>query len=83
MHTCALADDTDRYEWALVSGGPPRVPTGHGCRTYRHTTNNSGLWILTRVPSPDGKVVDDVRKLAKDIGFDIAGTFIVLYRRAI
>ena len=65
-----FADDTDRYEWALISGGPPNIPTETGCRTRENTSNESGLWIFARVQFPDPALIEDVRQIAKDAGFD-------------
>jgi hypothetical protein len=72
---CAWADNTERYEWALISGGPPSIPTDNGlCRTRDNTSNNSGLWIFFRVPFPNPDDVTDVRNLARSLGFDTTGT---------
>ena len=70
--SCLVAptEDTERYEWALISGGPPGIPTGNGCRTRANTSNNSGLWIFARVPFPDPAQNDYVRDLARSLGFD-------------
>ena len=68
-----IPEDTERYDWALVSGGPPTIPTPNGCRTRENFTNASGLFILVRVPFPPTSEVDRVRALAQELGFDISG----------
>jgi lipocalin len=65
-------DVGDRYEWALISGGPPTISTENGCRTKQATVNGSGLWIFSRVPFPDPAQVDEVRNMAKQLGLDIS-----------
>ena len=70
---CLIPEDTERYDWALVSGGPPTIPTPNGCRTRENFTNASGLFILFRVPFPPTSEVDRVRALAQELGFDISG----------
>ena len=69
------AENTDRYEWALISGGPPSIPTETGCRTRENTSNNSGLWIFARVPFPPPAQNAAVRDVAKSLGFDVSGTW--------
>lgn len=45
-----------KYEWAVVSGGPPTEPFSDGCTTKRDGINGSGLWVFSRKPvDPEGK----------------------------
>eukprot|EP00040_Diaphanoeca_grandis_P039159 m.258290 g.258290 ORF g.258290 m.258290 type:complete len:213 (+) comp36392_c0_seq1:101-739(+) len=58
--------------WALVSGGPP-MNTGEGgyCKTGTGT-NDSGLWIFTRMQRRDQIKVEKVRAIAQAKGFDLS-----------
>jgi lipocalin len=65
-----LAHDEDEG-YALISGGQPTFPNGdNGCRTG-NGVNNSGLWIFTRNPVRDEDLVNNVRQIAQDAGFDV------------
>jgi lipocalin len=57
--------------YALVSGGQPTIDTGDGCKSGSGT-NNSGLWVFTRGQERDDALVEKVRGLAKDQGFDLS-----------
>jgi lipocalin len=63
-------DEAEGY--ALVSGGQPTIPSdkGDGCRTG-DGINNSGLWIFTRSQARDDKLVEKVREIALNEGFDL------------
>lgn len=62
-------DESQGY--ALISGGQPTIPNGaEGCRTGEGI-NNSGLWIFTRSPVRNDVLVNDVKAIAKNAGFDI------------
>jgi lipocalin len=61
--------------YALVSGGQPTIPADPdgataGCRTGEGI-NNSGLWIFSRKPERDDTLIETVRGIAKDAGFDL------------
>ena len=62
-------DEAEGY--ALVSGGQPTISTPEGCRTGTGI-NDSGLWIFTRQQERNDEVVDKVRKIAEDEGFDVS-----------
>eukprot|EP00578_Thalassiosira_sp_NH16_P004098 CAMPEP_0181137158 /NCGR_PEP_ID=MMETSP1071-20121207/33563_1 /TAXON_ID=35127 /ORGANISM="Thalassiosira sp., Strain NH16" /LENGTH=209 /DNA_ID=CAMNT_0023223907 /DNA_START=544 /DNA_END=1173 /DNA_ORIENTATION=- len=63
-------DETSGY--ALVSGGQPtEVGENGGCRTGAGV-NNSGLWIFTRSQQRDEGLIDEVRNIAEDAGFDLS-----------
>lgn len=62
-------NETEGY--ALVSGGQAYKWTPEGCRTGTGT-NNAGLWILTREQQRNEMLVEKVRGLARDQGFDIS-----------
>mmetsp|Transcript_440 Transcript_440/g.634 ORF Transcript_440/g.634 Transcript_440/m.634 type:complete len:249 (+) Transcript_440:809-1555(+) len=57
--------------YALISGGQPTIPGTNGCRTGSGT-NNSGLWIFTRNQVRDDELVNRVRSIAQEKGFDIS-----------
>lgn len=57
--------------YALISGGQPTVDTGNGCRTGEGI-NEAGLWIFTREQERDEDIVNEVRGIALDQGFDLS-----------
>jgi hypothetical protein len=64
------------YDWAVVSGGAPSVPTLHGkCRTGDFIKTplagmkGDGLWLFTRNPI-DPKHTKDALAAAGALGFD-------------
>eukprot|EP00210_Caulerpa_lentillifera_P007242 g6929.t1 len=64
------------YEWAIVSGGPPKVETDGGCRTghrlfNRWQTNGVGLWLFSR-KQIDPENTAAMRTIAEELGFDIS-----------
>lgn len=56
-------------DWALVSGGPPNLVSGKGCKTGSGE-NDSGLWIFTRAQHPSLQLLDRILALASARGFD-------------
>jgi len=64
-----LAYDEDEG-YALVSGGQPTIDTGNGCKTG-DGTNDSGLWIFLRSRDRDDDLIEKVRRIAKEQGFDL------------
>lgn len=63
---------TDGY--ALISGGQPTIPAPEGltgCRTG-DGTNQSGLWIFSRNPERSEDLIETVRAIAIDKGFDVS-----------
>lgn len=76
--TCAgpSADDSLGYDWAIVSGGPPKVETDGGCRTgseflQRFRVNGVGLWLFSRKPV-DPANTQIMRAKAESLGFDLS-----------
>lgn len=57
--------------YALISGGPPKVAAQGGCRTGTGV-NGSGLWIFTRKQKKDPALIEHVREIAKQKGFDLS-----------
>lgn len=57
--------------YALISGGAPTYSTATGCRTGTGL-NNAGLWIFTRQQDRQEALVQKVRQIATDKGFDVS-----------
>ena len=57
-------DEAEGY--ALISGGPPTVASEAGCSTG----SGAGLWILTSKQQRDDALVEKVRAIAAQKGFD-------------
>merc|ERR1711998_105092 len=57
--------------FSLISGGQPTEKTSSGCKTGSGV-NDAGLWIFTREPQPQAALVDHVRELATQQGFDVS-----------
>lgn len=62
--------------YALISGGQPTIPADPdnidaGCRTGTGI-NNSGLWIFSRSQERNETLVNTVRGIAQDKGFDLS-----------
>merc|ERR1712232_617206 len=53
--------------YALISGGQPTVEGPNGCSS----PNQSGLWIFSRSPMRDIGLIETVRGIATDKGFDL------------
>merc|ERR1711998_547295 len=62
-------DETQGY--ALISGGQPTVKSERGCRTGSGT-NDSGLWIFSREQVADPALIQHVREIAQQQGFDVS-----------
>jgi hypothetical protein len=56
-------------DWALVSGGAPNLKGTDGCKT---NSLDGGLWIFTRDQHRNESLVQKVRGVAKDQGFDLS-----------
>lgn len=67
----AAGPSRDNYEWAIVSGGNPTVEYADGCTTKTKGTNGAGLWLFTRDPNPDPKVVQHMRDILVDYGYSL------------
>ena len=61
----------EKEGYALVSGGQPDIETEGGCRNGSGT-NDSGLWIFTREQKRDEVLVERIRDMAKEQGFDVS-----------
>lgn len=57
--------------YALISGGQPTIKTKDGCRTGSGT-NGSGLWIFTRERARNEALVQKVRGIAAEQGYDLS-----------
>jgi len=57
--------------YALISGGAPKESADGGCRTGTGV-NDAGLWIFTRQQNRDEALLQKVRLIAQDKGFDLS-----------
>lgn len=57
--------------YALISGGAPTHSTENGCRTGSGL-NDAGLWIFTIAQARNEALVQKVRQIAIDKGFDVS-----------
>lgn len=62
---------SEQEGYALISGGPPTVVAEGGCRTGSGV-NGSGLWIFTRKQQKDEALIETVRGIAAQKGFDLS-----------
>jgi len=65
----------DKYEYGIVSGGPPTVPgaSGEGCVAGGpNELNGAGLWLFTEDPNPSEETVKMLEAKAKDLGLDLS-----------
>jgi lipocalin len=64
------------YQWAIVTGGAPKVPSAGGCMTGSPgggmmQVNNVGFWLFSRLPvDPTGTAA--MRAEAIRLGLDLA-----------
>ncbi|KAG8468729.1 hypothetical protein KFE25_013812 [Diacronema lutheri] len=66
-----VVDVSDVYDWAIVTGGPPSVPTSNGlCTTLTAGFNDIGVWLLHRNPQPPADVVRKMHSRARELGLD-------------
>lgn len=69
----AAGPSPQRYEWGIVSGGPPTVPadpgTEPGCTTSEEGVNGAGLWLFHRRPIVTSQELLDIRTVARMNGF--------------
>ena len=63
-------DNTEGY--ALVSGGQPTIATENGLCKTGSGVNGAGLWVFTRQQARNQTLVDKVRGIALDKGFDLS-----------
>jgi len=61
-------DESEGY--ALISAGQPTRPGVDGCLTGG-SIDDQGLWIFSRSPVRDEGLINSVREIARDAGFDI------------
>lgn len=66
-----VLDYDEAAGYALISGGAPTLPAEAGCMTGSGT-NGSGLWIFTREQKRDEALVQKVRAIAAQKGFDLS-----------
>lgn len=62
-------DEAEGY--ALISGGSPTIPTKDGLCTTQRGFNNAGLWIFSRSNVRDEALIQKLRGIAVEKGFDV------------
>jgi apolipoprotein D and lipocalin family protein len=68
----AAGPSPERYEWGIVSAGPPTVPAPEGeagCTTSETGVNDSGLWLFHRRAIISEQELEDIRTVARMNGF--------------
>ena len=55
-----------------MSGGPPKNPGANGYCKTGEDVNDSGLWIFTREQVAPKQLVENVRKVATGLGYDVS-----------
>ncbi len=63
-------DESEGY--ALISGGQPKFLTENGLCSSGTGINNSGLWIFSRSQTRNETLVNMVRSIAENAGFDLS-----------
>lgn len=66
-----VLDYSEEEGYALISGGQPTLATPFGCRTGSGV-NDAGLWIFTRQAKTNHTLVEKVRGIAAEQGFDLS-----------
>jgi lipocalin len=66
-----VVDFNDEEGYALISGGAPSKSAPGGCQTGSGV-NDAGLWIFTRQQKRDEALVQKVRGIAAQKGFDLS-----------
>lgn len=66
-----VVDYSEEQGYALISGGAPTKSAVGGCQTG-NGVNDAGLWIFTRQQKRNESLVEQVRNIAKNKGFDLS-----------
>jgi len=64
-------NDPVQYDWAIISGGQPNKEGEEGCRTGTGV-NNSGFWLFLRTQERDEVLINAMRGIAAEKGFDLS-----------
>jgi len=67
-----ILDYVESEGYALISGGAPKFEGKDGKCTTGSGVNGSGLWIFTRESKRDDALIQKVRDIASDKGFDLS-----------
>lgn len=68
----AAGPQSDNYEWAILSAGPPTESYPDGCTTKLTGVNGAGLWLFSRSRvAPESQIVD-MRNMLKNMGYTLS-----------
>ena len=68
--TGPIDPDTNEYEWAIITGGPPNRETESGACIGSGAFQNEGFWLFTREQVASQELIDEMRGVAEDLGLD-------------
>ena len=66
-----VGPNSSHYEYAIVIGGQPNVKYSDGCTTKTDSINNSGLWLLSRIPLVNKEYLDSMKKTLINMNISI------------
>eukprot|EP00161_Ancyromonas_sigmoides_P026163 TRINITY_DN89_c0_g1_i1.p1 TRINITY_DN89_c0_g1~~TRINITY_DN89_c0_g1_i1.p1 ORF type:complete len:230 (+),score=69.00 TRINITY_DN89_c0_g1_i1:146-835(+) len=67
-----MPSDGSRYDWAIISGGPPTHDGAGGLCKTGSGINKSGLWLFSRAPVVPAAVTKALMARAVTHGFDVS-----------
>ena len=67
----AAGPQPDNYQWAIISGGQPKIKYSDGCTTSTKFVNDAGLWLFTRQQTPPTKLINFMLNKTKSLGFTL------------
>lgn len=59
-----------QYDWAIITGGAPKIPSNGKCVTGTGDTNTNGIWLFSRQPIPPAGTVEKLETIAQVNGID-------------
>lgn len=58
------------YDWAIITGGAPKVSSNGKCVTGEGERNSNGIWLFSREPTPPQGVLEKLETIAQLNGID-------------
>lgn len=58
------------YEWAIITGGEPKLESNGKCVTGTGDRNSNGIWLFSSNPDPPAGVLEKLEQLAQQHGID-------------